>query len=76
MSQLKEKLDLLGKHKSVKSLTLKAHPFVVSYLKNGFPSFQMTWSFRNRVMLSLQEDNACSLLEYTFFDHLDKRILI
>ena len=76
IDKLKEKLDLLGKHKSVKSLTLRAHPFVVAYLKNGFPSFQMTWSFRNRVILSLEEDNACSLLEYTFFDHLDKRILI
>ena len=76
IDQLKEKLDLLGAHKSVKSLKIKAHPFIVAYLKNGFPSFQMTWSFRNRVILYLEEDHSCSLLEYTFFDHLEKRILI
>ena len=76
IDQLKEKLDLLGAHKSVKSLTLKAHPFIIAYLKNGFPSFQMMWSLRHRVLLSLKEDHACALLEYTFLDHLGKKILI
>ena len=76
IDQLKEKLDLLGSHKSVKSLKIKAHPFIIAYLKNGFPSFQMIWSFKNRVILYLEEDHSCSLSEYTFFDHLEKRILI
>ena len=74
--ELKEKLDLLATHKSVKNITLKAHPFVVAFLKNGFPSFQMKWSFKNRVILYLEDDNSGSLLSYTFLDHLGKKILI
>tara|TARA_B100000674_G_scaffold498960_1_gene540659 strand:- start:4433 stop:5986 length:1554 start_codon:yes stop_codon:yes gene_type:complete len=76
IDQLKEKLDLLATHKSVKNITLKAHPFVVAFLKNGFPSFQIKWSFKNRVILYLEEDNSGSLLSYTFLDHLGKKILI
>ena len=66
---IKEKLDVLARKKSLKSVTLKAHPFIIAYLKNGFPSFQMTWSFRHRLILYLEEDNAGSLLDYSFLDH-------
>ena len=76
IDQLKEKLDVLALKKSLKSVTLKAHPFIIAYLRNGFPSFQMTWSFRHRLILYLEEDNAGSLLDYSFLNHSGKIISI
>ena len=74
IDQLKEKLDFLSKDKSIKNLTLVAHPFIIAYLKNGWPSFQMSWSFRNRSVLYLREDNSCALLDYLILDGAGKKI--
>ena len=76
IDQIKEKLEIIHNKKGLNQITIKAHPFVVAYLKNGFPSFQMRWSFQNRSILSLEEDNSCSLLEYKFLNNSSKEILI
>ena len=75
VDQIKEKLDLLAQKKSIKQVTLIAHPFIIAYLKNGFPSFQIKWSFRNRAFLYLKEDNSSSFLEYTLLNDKGQRIL-
>ena len=76
IDQIKEKLEIIYNKHSLNQITIKAHPFVVAYLKNGFPSFQMAWSFRNRSILSLKEDDSCSLLEYKFLNNAGKDILV
>ena len=76
IDQLKEKLDIIAKTNSHHSIQLIAHPFIIAYLKNGFPSFQLSWSFRNRSALYLKEDNACSLLEYKFLDSTGNKVNI
>ena len=76
IDQIKEKLESIYNTKSSNKIILKAHPFIIAFLKNGFPSFQMKWSFSHRSILSLEEDNSCSLLEYTFLDNTGKKISI
>jgi len=74
IDQLKEKLDFLSKQKSLPSLTLEAHPFIIAYFKQGFPSFQMRWSFVNRKILYLKENHSLGFLEYIFLDSIGKQI--
>ena len=76
IDQLKDKLSIISNRDRAKSITLIAHPFIIAFLKNGFPSFQMTWSFRNRSVLYLQENHSYSLLEYSFINHIGKKISI
>ena len=75
VDQLKDKLEMLAQKKVLKEITLIAHPFVIAYLKRGFPSFQIRWSFKNRVILYLKENNAISLLEYSFLNSKGQRIV-
>tara|TARA_B100000902_G_C27295107_1_gene909418 strand:+ start:763 stop:2316 length:1554 start_codon:yes stop_codon:yes gene_type:complete len=74
IDELKDKLELITKQKARNQITIKAHPFIISYLKNGFPSFQMKWSVQNRAILYLKEDHSCTLSEYSFFDSIGKSI--
>ena len=76
IDQIKEKLELLYEKKLANKIILRAHPFIIAYLKNGFPSFQMTWSFHHRLMLSLEEDNSYSLSEYMFLNNSRKEISV
>ena len=75
VEQLKDKLDMLAQKKSVKEITLVAHPFVIAYLKKGFPSFQFKWSLKNRIFLYLRENHSFSFLEHSFINSKGQRII-
>tara|TARA_B100000963_G_scaffold361355_1_gene396325 strand:+ start:1335 stop:2891 length:1557 start_codon:yes stop_codon:yes gene_type:complete len=75
VEQLKDKLDMLAQKKAVKEITLVAHPFVIAYLKKGFPSFQFKWSLKNRIFLYLRENHSFSFLEYSFINSKGQRII-
>tara|TARA_B100000579_G_C22830140_1_gene855460 strand:- start:475 stop:2028 length:1554 start_codon:yes stop_codon:yes gene_type:complete len=76
IDQLKDKMSVLLQKKKHSSITLSAHPFIIAFLKKGFPSFQLKWSFRNKVILYLKEKHSYSLLQYDFHDSIGKRISI
>ena len=69
-----EQLDLLSE-KPLNKIVLEAHPFIIAYLKSGFPSFHLKWMFRNRIHLLLKTSNTNTLLEYTFYNSKGQRIL-
>ena len=75
VEQLKDKLDMLAQKKAVKEITLVAHPFVIAYLKKGFPSFQFKWSLKNRIFLYLRENHSFSFLEHSFINSKGQRII-
>tara|TARA_Y100000589_G_scaffold113143_3_gene107532 strand:- start:3503 stop:5056 length:1554 start_codon:yes stop_codon:yes gene_type:complete len=76
IEQLKDKLSVILQKKKYSSITLSAHPFIIAFLKKGFPSFQIKWSFQNKVLLYLNEKHSYSLLQYNFYDNLGKHISI
>ena len=74
IDEIKEKyLMLAGKKKRLSKkgidfITLSAHPFIISYLKQGFPSLRLKWHFKYGLNLKLRSNDACQFLQYNFFD--------
>ena len=74
IDEIKEKYLMLASKRSklskkgIHHITLCAHPFVITYLKAGFPSIRTKWYFQNKLRLHLRSNNAYKLLQYTFFD--------
>jgi len=50
--------------RKLKNITLHAHPFVISYLKEGFPSIRMKWYSRFGKWVKLQPRDAYQYLQY------------
>jgi len=49
-------------------LSLHAHPFIIAYLKQGFPSIRAKWFFQYSKWVSLHESIDLQINEYRFFD--------
>ena len=54
--------------KGIHHIVLCAHPFVITFLKAGFPSLRTKWFFQNGLRLHLRSNNSYKFLQYTFFD--------
>ena len=82
IDEIKEKyLMLASKKKSlskkeIKNITLCAHPFIVSYLKQGFLSLRMKWYFKHGLHLNLRSKDAYQFLQYNFIDNSGRKISI
>ena len=80
IDEIKEKyLMLAGKKnrlskKGIKFVTLCAHPFIISYLKQGFPSLRLQWYFKNGLNIKLRSNDAYQFLQYNFFDSSNNTI--
>ena len=73
VEKIENQLDnIVGK--SIKGVTLHAHPFIVSYLKQGFPSIQNKWFFKYKKWIKVIPRDAYQYLEYHFYDSNDKKI--
>jgi len=74
IDEIKEKYELLASkrkklsNKGIHHITLCAHPFIITYLKAGFPSIRTKWYFKYKLRLHLRSNNAYKFLQYTFFD--------
>ena len=74
IDEIKEKYQMLASKrkklskKGINYITLCAHPFVITYLKAGFPSIRTKWYFQYNLRLHLRPNNAYKFLQYTFFD--------
>lgn len=49
-------------------LELHVHPFIHAYLKQGFPSIQHQWYFKNSKWVKVISKDEFALMEYKFFD--------
>ena len=80
IDEIKEKYEMLASKRSKLSkkgihyITLCAHPFVITYLKAGFPSIRTKWYFKHKLRLHLRSNNAYKFLQYTFFDSSNNTI--
>jgi len=73
VEKIENQLDnIVGK--SIKGITLHAHPFIVSYLKQGFPSIQNKWFLKYKKWIKVIPRDAYQYLEYHFYDSNDKKI--
>jgi ribonuclease G len=60
--------------KPLKGIALHVHPFVASYLKQGFTSIQQKWFLKYKKWIKIVPRDAYQYLEYHFFDSDDKII--
>jgi len=74
IDEIKEKYLMLASKrkklskKGIHHIVLCAHPFVITFLKAGFPSLRTKWYFQNGLRLYLRSNNSYKFLQYTFFD--------
>ena len=74
IDEIKEKYLMLASKrkklskKGIHHIVLCAHPFVITFLKAGFPSLRTKWFFQNGLRLHLRSNNSYKFLQYTFFD--------
>jgi len=66
---------LIDKEKG-KSLTLRAHPYLASYLQFGCPSIRSKWFLKTKIWLKIKSDSNIGILNYEFFDHNGEKIIL
>jgi len=62
---------ILQKHRG---LTLFVHPIIEAYLRKGFPSKRMKWSWKYKQKIQLKSNTGYHLTEYHFFDAQEEEI--
>jgi ribonuclease G len=67
--------DLLEKEKH-KSLTLKLHPYVASYLTKGIVPLHLKWRFRFKTRIRIDSISSFDFLEYHLFNSRGEEILL
>ncbi|TSA36502.1 MAG: Rne/Rng family ribonuclease [Porphyromonadaceae bacterium] len=72
---LNQFLYILDKYPKPK-LTLKAHPYLAAYLRYGFPSIRMKWSYKNHNWLKIISDPNLGILNYEFLDQNGEKFVI
>ena len=74
IDEIKEKYLMLASKrkklskKGIHHIVLCAHPFVITFLKAGFPSLRTKWYFQHGLRLHLRSNNSYKFLQYSFFD--------
>ena len=69
-------LDFLFEKQQESNITMMLHPFVVAYLKRGFPSKLLKWKFKYKKNIRLIENQSYTLFEHHFFNaQMDEIIL-
>jgi ribonuclease G len=62
---------LMQKHKN---LILEVHPIMEAYLRKGFPSKRIKWSWKYKQKIRIKGNNNYHLTEYHFFDSSEEEI--
>lgn len=62
---------VMQKHKE---LYISVHPIMEAYLKKGFPSRRLKWSWKYKQKIRVKANNSYHLTEYHFFDHQEEEI--
>jgi len=62
---------VMQKHKK---LTVSVHPIMDAYLRKGFPSKRMKWSWKYKQTIKIKSNTNYHLTEYHFFDGHDEEI--
>jgi ribonuclease G len=73
--ELFNNISFLVNNQALRSITMKVHPYIASYLKRGFTSKRMKWSMKLKCWVNIVPVPSYSYLEYHFFYKDDEEIL-
>jgi ribonuclease G len=68
IDDIENHINFLLNETHYKKLTLKVHPYIEGFIKNGFFSLQWKWFFRFKKIIRVQSVSSYHLLEFHFFD--------
>lgn len=71
---LRSKISYLVNKLNVKKFTLHVHPYVASYIDQGFPSLKLKWKFKYTMGLKIIPNQSLAFLEYHFYDNNNEEI--
>jgi len=57
-------------------VTLRAHPYLIAYLKQGVTSIRMKWFLKQKKWLRLQADSNLGIINYEFIDSAGEKIIL
>jgi len=66
--ELERALSFIVDKIKTRKILLNVHPFVASYLKQGFIPVYRKWNFKYRIHLRIQPVTSYHMLEYRFYD--------
>jgi len=61
---IEHSLNFIKSELNVKSVYLKVHPFVATYLKSGWISMRLKWMFEYKLYIGIAESEAMQLIDY------------
>jgi len=74
IDEIESNLRYLIREQNETTLTLRAHPFIVSYLTKGLLSIRMKWFLKYRQWIKVYPSTSYHFLEYRFFNKLEDEI--
>ena len=76
IDKINTELNKIVKHKQYKSeqVFLHVHPFIASYLKEGFPSIQLKWYFEYKKWVRVVPRDGYLYLKFSFMDKTQKTL--
>lgn len=66
VDKIEHELDKLISFKNNEKVVLNVHPFIASYLKQGYPSIQVRWFLKYKKWIKILPRDAYQYLEYRF----------
>jgi ribonuclease G len=74
--QIENILAIAVQEKDRKKITLRVHPFISAYLKQGFPSLRRKWSVKYKCKLNVEPKSLYNYLDFKLFDKYGEEIII
>ena len=76
IDKINTELNKIVKHKQYKNeqIFLHVHPFIASYLKEGFPSIQLKWYFEYKKWVRIVPRDAFLYLKFSFMNKDQKTL--
>ncbi len=72
IDKMETELDKIMSLKKYKKIVLNVHPFIASYLKQGYPSVQVRWFLKYKKWIKILPRDAYQYLDYRFEKQNDK----
>ncbi len=66
VDKIEHELDKVVSFKNNEKVVLNVHPFIASYLKQGYPSIQVRWFLKYKKWIKILPRDAYQYLEYRF----------
>jgi ribonuclease G len=76
VDEIEGKVAYIFRELNKRKVIIKTHSYLAAFLKKGFWSLRLKWSFKFMKMIKVEEMTSYSLTEYHFFDENQEEIVL